>query len=96
MSNFRFLYNEWPSIYREAEEAERLTLTSPKASAMIARSALEKAIQWLYQNDVDLEWPYDRKLASLMHERCFKEIIKQSMFREINLIRVTGNNAAHG
>ena len=96
MSNFQFLYKEWPAIFKEAKEAEQLTLTSPKASAMIARSALEKTVEWLYQNDEELEWPYDTKLSSLIHEHRFREIIKPSMFREINLIRLTGNNAAHG
>ncbi|MDL5511734.1 DEAD/DEAH box helicase family protein [Arenibacter sp. M-2] len=96
MSNFQFLHREWPAIYSEAKEAEQLTLTSPKASAMIARSTLEKAVQWLYQNDVELQWPYDTKLSSLIHEQCFREIIKPSMFREINLIRLNGNAAAHG
>ena len=96
MSNFQFLHKEWPAIFREANEAEKLTLTSPKASAMIARSALEKTVQWLYQNDEELEWPYDTKLSSLIHEQCFREIIKPSMFREINLVRLNGNAAAHG
>ena len=96
MSNFQFLHKEWPAIYREANEAEKLTLTSPKASAMIARSALEKTVQWLYQNDEELEMPYDTKLSSLLHEQCFREIIKPSMFREVNLIRLNGNAAAHG
>lgn len=96
MSNFQFLHKQWPAIFKEAKEAEQLTLTSPKASALIARSALEKAAQWLYDNDLDLEWPYDTKLSSLIHEQCFREIIKPSMFREINLIRLNGNAAAHG
>jgi type I restriction enzyme, R subunit len=96
MSNFQFLHNEWPAICKEAKEAEQLTLTSPKASVLIARSALEKTMHWLYDNDVDLEWPYDTKLSSLIHEQCFREIIKPSMFREINLIRLNGNAGAHG
>lgn len=96
MSNFNFLYNSWPEIFREAQEAEMLTYTSPKASAVICRSALEKTVNWLYANDVDLEEPYNTSLASLMHEQCFKDILKPSMFREINLIRLVGNNAAHG
>ena len=54
MSNFQFLHKEWPAIFREANEAEQAHLTSPKASAMIARSALEKTVQWLYQNDEEL------------------------------------------
>ena len=96
MSNFKFLHTEWPAIFKEASEAEKLTLTSPKASAMISRSALEKAMNWLYNNDQELEWPYDTKLASLIHEQCFRDIVKPSMFREINLIRLAGNNGAHG
>ena len=96
MSNFQFLHKEWPGIFKEAKEAEQLTLTSPKASAIIARSALEKAVHWLYDNDVELEYPYDTKLSSSIHEQCFREIIKPSMFREINLIRLNGNAAAHG
>jgi len=96
MSNFHFLHKEWPAIFKEAKESEQLTLTSPKASVMIARSALEKAVQWLYQHDEELEFPYDTKLSSLIHEQCFRDIIKPTMFSEINLIRLTGNNAAHG
>ena len=96
MSNFDFLHSEWPAICKEAKEAEQLTLTSPKASVLIARSALEKTMHWLYDNDVDLEWPYDTKLTSLIHAQCFRDIIKPSMFREINLIRLTGNAGAHG
>jgi len=96
MSNFQFLHKEWPAICKEAKEAEQLTLTSPKACAIICRSALEKGVQWLYDNDYDLQLPYDTKLASLIHEQCFRDILKPSMFREINLIRLNGNNAAHG
>lgn len=96
MSNFKFLHSTWADIYKEASEAESLTFVSPKASAIIARSALEKTVHWLYANDPDLEEPYDTKLASLTHEQCFKDILKPSMFREINLIRLLGNNAAHG
>lgn len=96
MSNFKFLHTTWPEIYREAHEAEQLMNTSPKACAIICRSAMDKTINWLYDNDADLERPYDTKLAALMFEQCFKDILKPSMFREINLIRKIGNNAAHG
>lgn len=96
MSNFKFLYQEWADIYIEAKEAEELTFISPKAAAIICRSALEKSVLWLFANDADLEKPYDTSLSSLIHEQSFKDILKPSMFREINLIRKFGNNAAHG
>lgn len=96
MSNFQFLREEFIGIYKEAVEAEKLALISPKASAILSRSALEMAVNWLYQNDADLDYPFDTSLNSLIHYRDFREVIKPSMFREINLIRLNGNNAAHG
>ncbi len=96
MSNFLFLKAEFPALYHEAKDAEALCNTSPKGSAIIARSALEKGIIWLYENDEDLQFPYDTKLSSLIHEQSFRDIIRPSLFGEINLIRKIGNNAAHG
>lgn len=96
MSNFNFIQHSWASLYKEAVEAENLTIKSPKASVIIARSTLELAINWLYDNDPDLVSPYDTTLSSLIHAQCFKDILKPSMFREVNLIRKIGNNAAHG
>ena len=96
MSNFQFLEKEWSQIYKEAKEAEKLTLTSPKASAILSRSALELAVNWLFENDADLDWPYDTKLSSLIHDQAFTDILKPTMFKEINIIRYNGNDAAHG
>lgn len=95
MSNFQFLQNEWPGIFRDASDAEQLVLTSPKASCILSRTALEMAVNWIYDNDADLERPYDTKLATLMNYQSFKDILKPSMSKEINLIRYNGNDAAH-
>lgn len=96
MSHFDFLKVEFPEIHRDAVEAEKLVLTSPKASAILSRSAFEVAVRWLYANDTDLIKPWDANLSSLMHEPCFKEILRPGMFQEINIIRKVGNQAAHG
>ncbi len=96
MSNFNFLQKEFPHIFKEAVSAEKHTFTEPRFSAILSRTALEKALHWLYENDVDLEFPYDTKLAALLHHQNFKDILKPSMFRELDVIRLTGNNAAHG
>ena len=96
MSNFNFLQKEFPHIFKEAVGAEKHTFTEPRFSAILSRTALEKGLHWLYENDVDLEFPYDTKLAALLHNQDFKEILKPTMFRELDVIRLTGNNAAHG
>ena len=96
MSNFLFLTDEFRAIGQEAQEAEQLTLLSPKAASVLIRSAMEKAVRWMFDNDYDLEYPYDRNLSSLIHLPDFREVISERRFRELNLIRKTGNLGAHG
>lgn len=95
-SNFSFLHKEFHAIYNEIVEAEKNTFTAPRYAALLCRSSLEKAIFWLYQNDEDLELPYDTKLGALLHNDSFKAILKPSMLMELDIVRLYGNNAAHG
>jgi type I restriction enzyme R subunit len=95
-SNFTFLQNEFPDIYREIQEAEKHTFTAPRYAALLCRSTLEKALFWLYKNDEDLQLPYDTKLGALLHNESFKNILKPSMLMELDIVRLNGNNAAHG
>jgi type I restriction enzyme R subunit len=95
-SNFTFLQKEFLEIYREIQEAEKHTFTAPRYAALLCRSTLEKAIFWLYKNDEDLDLPYDNKLGALLHNESFKNILKPSMLMELDVIRLNGNNAAHG
>lgn len=96
MSNFEFLKYEFPRFYVEAIEAEKYTFTAPKYAALQCRIVLEFTINWLYDNDPALKRPYDSTISSLLHAQDFRDSIKPSMFRELNLIRKTGNQAAHG
>lgn len=96
MSNFSFLQKEFLRIHQEAVNAEKHTFTEPRYSALLSRSTLEKAVFWLYENDADLRLPYDTKLGALLHHQDFKDILKPSMFLELDVIRLNGNNAAHG
>ena len=97
MGNFIFLAEEWPAIYKEAKEAENLTFTSPKACAVICRSALEKGVNWLYDYAPNLERPYRENLGALIHEQDFKNILTpHGLFRDISLLKKLGDNAAHG
>jgi type I restriction enzyme R subunit len=95
-TNFYFLQKEFPTIYKEIVEAEKHTFTAPRYAALLCRSTLEKTIFWLYQNDEDLELPYDTKLGALLHNDSFKAILKPSILVELDVVRLYGNNAAHG
>ena len=95
-TNFTFLKEEFPQIYDEIVEAELHTFTAPRYAALLCRSTLEKALFWLYKNDEDLEFPFETKLASLLFNDSFKNIVKPSMFVELDIVRRFGNDAAHG
>ncbi|WP_375585931.1 DEAD/DEAH box helicase family protein [Cyclobacterium xiamenense] len=97
MSNFRFIANEFPTIADRAIKAEQFARTSPVESCFNARAALELAVNWMYENDADLEWPFDKNLSSLMQEAEFKAIFDAygNLYRELHLIRRIGNNAVH-
>ena len=95
-SNFSFLQKEFPEIYQEIADAEKHTFTAPRYAALLCRSTLEKTLFWLYKNDEDLELPYDTKLGALLHNESFKNILKPSILVELDVVRLNGNNAAHG
>ncbi len=95
-TNFHFLQAEWPLIHDECREAEKHVLTNPRFSAILCRSALEKIVHWLFENDSDLERPYDVSLNSLIHAQSFRDNLSPQLFREVNLVRKIGNNGAHG
>ncbi|PTX61117.1 type I restriction enzyme R subunit [Kordia periserrulae] len=96
MSNFTFLQQEFPKLYEAAMEAESDTFSKPKFAALQCRITLEFAMAWLYDNDPELERPYDRTLSGLLHHYQFRNTIDAIMFQELNLVRRIGNKAAHG
>jgi len=95
MSNFTFIKVDFPELYTDVIEAEQLVFISSKASAVLSRSVLENAVNWLYENEHKLARPWRADLSTLMHENEFKALFNRTMFAELNLIRKMGNVAAH-
>ena len=95
LTNFHFL-TEWPSIQDDCASAEKHVFKQPRYAVILCRSALERMVQWMYENDGDLEQPYDTSLSSLIHAYSFKANINDRLFREVNLVRKLGNDGAHG
>lgn len=96
MSNFSFLKEEYLQLYYEAAVAEKYTFTAPKYAALQCRITLELGINWLYDNDVEMQRPYDTNLSALLHHQSFRDTVNRLLFQELNLVRKIGNNAAHG
>lgn len=94
-TNFQFLEQEWNEFYNRAYKAEQLVITDPRTSLAYARMALELAVNWMYNNDYDLELPYDTSLNSLMKHYDFKNQFNTKLYADIDSIRRVGNLAIH-
>jgi type I restriction enzyme R subunit len=49
----------------------------------------------LYENDADLEEPYDTTLNALIHDQGLKDLLGTTLFQQVNMIRKLGNDAVH-
>lgn len=94
-TNFGFIRDELSHLSDHVLKAESCVYTDPMYSAILSRKSLELVVKWLYDNDEDLELPYDKTLNSLMHEPSFRSVLPPTLFRNINLLRKIGNNAVH-
>ena len=94
-SNFGFLGDRYPALFKHATQAESLVYSAPRASCFYARFTLEQAVHWLYANDPYLQFPYDTNLAALIHEQTFKDNLKPGLFQKIRSIHKVGNLAVH-
>lgn len=94
-TNFSFIHSQWPKISDRVTRAEKMVITDPRASLAYARMGLELMVNWMYNNDPELELPYDTTLNSLMKTPDFREQLSHKLYREIDLIRKLGNLAIH-
>jgi len=94
-SNFHFLENQWSEFFQRAAKAEKLVITDPRTSLTYARMALELAVNWMYNNDHELEKPYSTNLSAFIMDYQFKNQFTNKLYRDIDLIRHIGNLAIH-
>jgi hypothetical protein len=94
MSNFKFLQQEWPSLYTKIKSAEERTYTEPISTASYCRLVLEESMHLLY----DLEHadkPYNTELVNLMNDEAARKVIPSQLMDGLHIVRKIGNNAAH-
>ncbi|MDB5970268.1 MAG: type restriction protein res subunit [Hydrocarboniphaga sp.] len=94
MSHFGFLAGEWPEVWA-AVRAEAFAHPAPRAACFYARRALELAIRWLFEHDLEPRLPYQDDLSALTHEPTFKQTVGPALLTKVDLIRRYGNQAVH-
>ena len=97
MSNFSFLTRDaqFASFAEVACSVEKLYHTELGSCVLNCRRAMEFAVKWMYSVDRDLTLPYQDNLNSLMGDESFRDIVGTDIWRRMDLIRRTANNAAH-
>ena len=98
MTNFDFLKSDsqFATFCDVAISAEKILNIDVEASVINCRRAMEFAVKWMYSVDAGLEMPYDDRLQSLTDNEDFRDIIGEDLWQRLKLIRIVGNNAAHG
>ena len=97
MSNFTFLQSTpaFASFAPVAVAAEKILPIDPSAAVINCRRAMEFAVKWMYSVDGSLVLPYDDRLASLMDNEDFRDVVGPDVHQRMKLIRLLGNQAAH-
>lgn len=97
MTNFDFLKQEpkFNSFSDVAIAAEKVLKIDRESSVINCRRAMEFAIKWMYSVDKSLEMPYQDKLVSLMSTEDFHDLVDDTLWKRLDLIRKIGNRAAH-
>lgn len=95
MSNFTHFPEEFSSLIRPAKKAERYVYDDPTACAFYCRKTLDVWVSWIYENQLDLDIPYNTSLSNLLSEPDFKNLILPDVLNIIHAIRKKGNRAVH-
>lgn len=94
MSNFKFLQQEWFSLYSKMKTAEQRVFTEPVSTASYCRLVLEECMHLLF--DIEhIEKPFNTDLAQLMDHEEIKSIVPHQLREGIHIVRKTGNVAVH-
>lgn len=94
MSNFSFLQDSFPDIFKKLKIAESRVFTESRSAANYIRLALEESIYYIYE-EYKMDMPHDTTLANLIRG-CFYENVIPSTYKEpLYIIRKTGNQGVH-
>lgn len=94
-SQYALIAGQWPELHEEAQKVEQFALCDPRTACFYARRTIELLVEWVYDNDGQLERPITAQtLADLMFARVFCDLAGDQM-RRFRLLKDLGNKAVH-
>ena len=97
MTNFDFLTREhdFDSFSSIAVAAENLLHVDVDSCVLSCRRAMEGAVRWMFEIDMDLTLPEQDNLGALVADPAFRRILGDALWDRVDEIRRLGNTAAH-
>jgi type I restriction enzyme R subunit len=94
-SQYALFASQWPELHEEAQKVEQFVLSDPRTACFYARRTIELLVEWVYDNDGQLERPMTAQtLADLMYARVFCDVAGDQI-RRFRLLKDLGNKAVH-
>ena len=94
-SQYALIANQWPELHAEAVRVEQCALSDPRTACFYARRTIELLVEWVYDNDSQLQRPWrDGSLADLIYSVDFRDIAGDQL-RRFRLLKDLGNKAVH-
>jgi type I restriction enzyme, R subunit len=94
-SQYALIAGQWPELHEEALKVEQFAFSDPRTACFYARRTIELLVEWVYDNDSQLERPFAAQtLADLMYARVFCDLAGEQM-RRFRLLKDLGNKAVH-
>ena len=82
-SQYSLIARQWPELHEEALKVEQFALSDPRTACFYARRTIELLVEWVYDNDFQLERPVAAQtLADLMYARVFCDLAEQLAERD--------------
>ena len=97
MTNFDFLTREhdFDSFSSIAVAAENLLHVDVDSCVLSCRRAMESAVRWMFEIDMDLTMPDPDSLSVMLSDPVLKKIVGETLWKRMDEIRKLGNTAAH-
>ncbi|MFM9103272.1 MAG: type I restriction endonuclease, partial [Cyanobium sp.] len=95
-SQYALIASQWPELHEEAQKVEQFALSDPRTACFYARRTIELLVEWVYDNDGQLQRPWgEPSLSQLIHAYDFRHLVGEQILGRVQLIKNRGNEAVH-
>ena len=95
-SQVALIAKPWLELMEEAVQVERFALGDPRTACFSARRTIELMVEWVYNNDSQLQRPWgEPSLSQLIHAVVFRQLVGPQLLSGFKLPKGLGNEAVH-